>query len=303
MLVVAICLSFYLIDALIFFYIVSQGLSLQILSSASFRDGLIETGIHANDLGVIGALVLTMTMFMLVHNIDRRMRWLLLLTAVVAGGLLFISFSRGAFVAFLVGLCAFLVSQRRIRVILVTVFVLAALVPLIPGELYERLGTGLNTGGQGVLHSKSDPITAGRVAGVWLPLFPEVLKHPLFGNGLNSTAWSDPLRNWQISIESINPHNLYLKAALDVGIVGLGLFTLFFLDLRRRFSSVASDPKSPPLETGLFKGGAAAMLGYAAFGLSGGDYLPTTSNVYLWLLFGLLLGKRADSTPANQVSG
>jgi O-antigen ligase len=99
----------------------------------------------------------------------------------------------------------------------------------------------------------------------------------------------------------LNPHNLYLWAVLDMGFVGLGLLVLFFADLRRRFLSVAMNSSTGPLEAALFQGGAAALLGYAAFGLSGGNYVPTTSNVYLWILLGLLLGKRTGLTPIKRV--
>jgi O-antigen ligase len=301
-LVIAICVSLFLVAGLIFFYIVSQGYGLEILSSAHYRHALTETWINANDVGALGAFVLTLMLFMLAHDTDRHMRWLLLLTAIVAGGLLFVSFSRGAFVAFFVGLCAFLIRQRRFSVIMVIVLILAVLVPLLPGELYERLGTGFDTGGQNIT-SKNDQLTAGRVAGVWLPLLPEVRKNPVLGNGIESMMWSGPFRNGAIIPNTTNPHNSYLKAALDVGFVGLGLFLLFFVDLRRRFLDVARDPKTPPLEAGLFQGGAAAILGYAVFAFTGGDYLPRTSNVYIWMLLGLLLGRKTGLAPVNRLAG
>jgi O-antigen ligase len=294
-LLIAFCLSVHLFADAIFFHIISHGLGLDILSGAQNRDLLADAvGVHANDIGAYGAFVLTLMMFMLPHNIDRRLRWILSLTAVMAGGLLLISFSRGGFLAFFVGLLAFLISQRRLRVIIASLLIFLALTPLLPGVFYERMALAFNTEGQDFMVGTKDPITAGRVASVWLPLLSEVPKHPLFGNGLDSTAWSDPFRSGKMKVITANPHNLYLKAVLDVGVVGLGLFMLFFIDLWRRFLNVANDPETPPLVAGLFQGGAAALLGYAAYGLSGGDYLPVASNICLWKVLGLLLGQRVS---------
>jgi O-antigen ligase len=140
-----------------------------------------------------------------------------------------------------------------------------------------------------VLYSSDDPLTAGRVAGVWLPLLTEVQAHPLLGNGLMSIVWSAPFRNGALGLATINTHNLFLKMLLEVGIVGLVLAMLFFADLWRRFRTAAKDPGTPRHAAWLFDGAAAALLGYAAFGFSGGDYLPEPSNAWLWVVWGLLL--------------
>jgi O-antigen ligase len=171
-------------------------------------------------------------------------------------------------------------------------------------ELYERLSTGVNTGGTMVLHSSEDPLTAGRVAGVWMPLLTEVQSHPVLGNGLLSIAWSLPFRSGALGLATLNPHNLYLKILLEIGFVGLVLVMLFFIDFWRRLRAAAADPVTPRHLAWLFIGSSAALMGYAAFGISGGDYLPDPSNSMLWVTWGLLLavpaGRRLGAVKGNE---
>jgi O-antigen ligase len=141
-------------------------------------------------------------------------------------------------------------------------------------------------------------LTAGRVAGVWLPLLTEVQSHPLIGNGLLSVAWSWPFRSGALGLATLNPHNLYLKMLLEIGVVGLLLMLWFFFDLWRRLRAAAADPGTPQNLAWLFVGSSAALLGYAGYGLSGGDYLPDPSNALLWIVWGVLL-----AVPAGRFGG
>jgi O-antigen ligase len=302
--IVALCLSIWIFAAWVFAYVLLSGYGLAQLASASNREFLGGTGMHANDLGNLAAYTLILMIFAIANtNKTAALRWLYVMTACIAGTLLLISFSRGAFLSFVVGLIAFFIVQRRPGIIVAGLFVLAFVLPLLPVELYERLSTGVSTGGNRVLHSSEDPLTAGRVAGLWMPLLSEVRSHPLFGNGLLSIAWSMPLRSGAMSIATLNPHNMFLKILLEVGAVGFVLVMLFFIDLWRRFRAAASDPATPRQVAWLFEGSAAAMMGYAAFGLSGGDYLPDPSSSLLWIAWGLLLAVAAGRSRTVNSSG
>ena len=48
--------------------------------------------------------------------------------------------------------------------------------------VYPRLTHGFDRG--------ADAVSAGRIEGIWLPLPPETLDSPLWGNGLDSIMWS-----------------------------------------------------------------------------------------------------------------
>lgn len=299
--IVALCLSLWVFAAWVTGYILASGVGLGQLASATNREALSGTGMHANDLGNLAAAMLTLMLFAIAGA--RRaatLRWLYAATAGLAAALLLISFSRGAWLAFAVGLTAFFVMQRRLSVVLVGLLVIACALPLLPTEIYERVTTGIGTGGSLVLHSSDDPLTAGRVAGIWFPLFSEVREHPFFGNGLFAIAWSEPFRTGAMRLATLNPHNLYLKLLLEVGIVGLILVLWFFADLWRRFRAAGEEKSTSREAAWLFSGAAAALLGYAVFGLTGGDYLPETANFWLWIAFGLVLSTRAGGAIQHQ---
>ena len=297
--IAAMCLSIWLFAAWVFAYVLVSGIGLGQLAGATSRESLSGTGMHANELGALSASMLTLMIFAIANPDKSQMpRGLYVITAGIAGALLLISFSRGAFLAFAIGLTVFFVFQRRLKIILVGLIVVAVILPILPGELFERLSTGVNTGGTMVLHSSDDPLTAGRVAGVWLPLLTEVQSHPLIGNGLLSVAWSWPFRSGALGLATLNPHNLYLKMLLEIGVLGLLLMLWFFFDLWRRLRAAAADPATPQNLAWLFVGSSAALLGYAGYGLSGGDYLPDPSNALLWIVWGVLL-----AVPAGRFGG
>jgi O-antigen ligase len=305
--ITAMCLSIWLFAGWVFAYVLLSGIGLGQLASATSRESLSGTGMHANELGALAACMLTLMIFAIANpEKPGAPRGLYIITAVISGALLLISFSRGAFLAFAIGLAVFFIVQRRLRIVIVGLIALAFILPMLPVELYERLSTGVSTGGNMVLHSSDDPLTAGRVAGVWMPLLTEVQSHPLFGNGLLSVAWSWPFRSGALGLATLNPHNLYLKMLLEIGVLGLVLMMLFFCDLWRRLRAAAADPATPRDLAWLFVGSAAALLGYAGYGLSGGDYLPDPSNALLWIVWGLLLsapaGRFGDVMDRGRVS-
>ena len=41
----------------------------------------------------------------------------------------------------------------------------------------------------------ANTVSAGRIDGIWLPLLPELANSPIWGNGLGSITWSDPMRD------------------------------------------------------------------------------------------------------------
>lgn len=296
-LVTALCLSIWIFAAWVFAYVLLNGIGLSQLAGASSRESLSGTGMHANDLGVLAASVLTLMIFAINSSTKTSaQRFLYIVTAIISGALLLVSFSRGAFLAFAIGLTVFFIVQGRLKILVFGLFVILLMLPLLPTELYQRLSTGVDTGGSMVLHSSEDPLTAGRVAGVWMPLLGEVAVHPFFGNGLMAIAWSLPFRSGALGLLTLNPHNLYLKMLLEVGMAGMLLVLLFYVDFWRRCRASARNAAVPQELAWLFGGAAAALLGYAAYGLSGGDYLPDPSNAWLWVVWGLLLA--ASSEPA-----
>ena len=159
--IVAMCLSMWLVSAWIFYYVASSGVGLSQLASAANREFFLGAGMHANDLGALAACMLILMIFAMAdRDITVTARLLYGLTMCAVAMLLALSFSRGAIFGFVVAFGMFFVVQRRLKVIVGVVCALALLLPLLPTELYERLGTGFGSGGSQVLHSADDPLTA-----------------------------------------------------------------------------------------------------------------------------------------------
>jgi len=163
---------------------------------------------------------------------------------------------------------------------------------LAPAAVYERLAAGEGAG--------LDAITAGRLNGLWLPLLPEVLRHPLFGNGIGSILWSDVMRrgagHWVLAVT--HPHNAYLAALLDMGVVGLLLLCGYFVHVWKGLRVVATDPGLAPMLRGFFEGAAAALLSTLIADFTDSSLAPRPEQAFLWLAIGMMYGVYRRRTTA-----
>jgi O-antigen ligase len=290
----AIAFSILAFAAWIFFYIAYFHLGFASLSESDARGILSGTGMHANQIGPMAAFGVLMCIFILAENPAGPLKPLLWISAAAASLLLLVSFSRGGMLAFMVGFAWFLFLQRKLGVLLVALIVVIAMVPFLPDEVYERMSVGLGSSAGNVLYNSNDALTAGRVAGVWLPQLPDFLASPIFGKGIDSTLWSKSLREGSVTILSANPHNLYLKILLNTGIIGLLLFAFFFRDVWHRFTRLAQAEAQPAIVRGLAKGSRAVLLGFLALGTSNGDYMPDSISFLIWISIGFLIGTAAE---------
>src|SRR5258708_25868394 len=96
---------------------------------------------------------------------------------------------------------------------------------------------------------------------LWRPLLPEVLRSPIYGQGLGSILWSEAMRSGAgITIAAVgHAHNAYLQALLDMGIAGLILVCAYFAHVWKEFRTLGVDPAVSPTLRGLYLGGAAGV--------------------------------------------
>lgn len=292
-LISAFLLSLLSFAAWVLFYIVYFNLGLDVLASSGAREVLTGTGMHANQIGPMAAIGLLLCIYMLAEKLGGSLKLLIWITAIAAALLLILSFSRGGMLTFLVGFALFLFQQRKLSVLFVAFLAVAATIPFLPDAVYERMSMGLDNSSGTVLHDTNDALTAGRVAGVWLPQLPDVMQSPLIGKGIDSTLWSEALRDGSISIESANPHNLYLKVLLNTGVLGLILFGVFYRDIWRRFGVLGQPDNPDQAARGLARGARAALLGFLAFGISNGNFMPEPITFFLLVCIGFLIGMPA----------
>ncbi len=292
---IPIVLSIVLPALILLFYIMRSGQGLKVLSSQAARGFLTSLGMHANEFGAMFAIGFAILIFMIPAVSTIRARVLLIASASIVLVALALTFSRGGYIAIIVSGAYFVISQKRVRLALVSFAVALLLIAVTPQTIVDRALVGFGgAGAHDVLSSRvqDDELTAGRFW-LWRQTFPSFYKSPLIGSGIASQAWSDAAKTGVI--HTIQTHNLYLSILYDVGIIGFALVISFFVFLYRNFKSVARKVEVPPAMAGAFNGVAAGMLGMAVMGFTNGLFFPQIFQIYIWLMFGLSIAYMSDA--------
>lgn len=274
-----------IMSAMVIVYVVLSGIDLGRLGSSESREFLSALGMHANDLGRLYASAYALLLFTWAESTQKGIRLALAVLMVLVVTALGLTFSRGALVGFAVINLLFLLWRRRAKTLFC--FGLAAAVALLvmPEAVYHRV---LHGSGEGL-----NAISAGRIDGIWLPLLPETLRSPLYGNGLGSILWSDAMHRADgITILPVtHPHNAYLECLLDMGIIGLIMVGAFFAHVWKGFRALGADASlSAPLR-GFYMGAAAGLAGLLISAVTDGSLMPKSEQAFLWLTIGMMYGQ------------
>ena len=266
-------------------YVVQSGIGLHALAASDEREFLSALGLHANDLGRLYAIAYALLLFTWAEAKEVPLRWVLLAAAGLTAVALVLTFSRGALVELAVVSALYVLWRRSSRTVAFAAVVAVAVLVLAPAALYHRIETGEGAG--------LNAISAGRVDGLWLPLLPEVLRHPLFGNGIRSILWSEAMReNAGHQVLAVtHPHNAYLEALLDMGVVGTALLCAYFAHLWMRLRQLAKDPRLEPALRGFFQGTAAGLIGMLISDFTDSSLSPRPEQAFLWLAIGMMYGE------------
>ena len=251
------------------------------LGQQDARRALSALGLHANELGLLLNMALAPALCALgaTRRLAPRITLMLLSLILMAGVLM--TFSRGAFLGLGVVFLYALFSGRGRNWPIYLLLALALVVALSSQSVVQRATQGI--GGEDV-----DMISSGRVNEIWRPLLPEVLQHPVIGNGHAAILWSDAARSRAI-LPVGHPHSAYLGSLLDVGIAGTLLTALFFGHMWRMFGSAARRAGSAALG-GFFRGAAACLPLLLVQGLTDDSFMPGFTHAYLWLAYGAAVG-------------
>ena len=282
------------IAALVPVYVAHSGIALTALARDDEREFLSTLGLHANDLGRLYAVAYALVLFTWSDAASRRLRLALLIALALTALALILTFSRGAFVALAVVNGLYVVWRFNAKTLLVAASAVVAALLFAPQAIFERLASGQGAG--------LDAVSAGRVNGLWLPLLPEVLRHPMFGNGIGSILWSDAMRSGagHMVLVVTHPHNAYLQAALDMGITGLVLLCAYFAHVWKGLRTLAKDPGIAPALRGFHLGAAAGLAGILVANFTDSSLTPRPEQAFLWLAIGVMYGyqaRRAAATP------
>lgn len=265
-----------------FGFIIASGIRLGQLAMANERGFFSGIGMHAN---ILGRLFVTAYALLLFAWWETRHASAKLALMVVLGILSFatlFTFSRNALLGFFLINGLFLMWKFNAKKLGLALLAAAVSVALAPGYVYERITFGFGSG-------SANTVSAGRIDGIWLPLLPELWKSPLWGNGLGSVAWSHPMKAGLMDLVG-HPHNAYLEAALDMGIIGLVLLLAYYWHVWKGFRALGSNPYLTPLMRGFFQGACAALIAFVVACMTGGSLRPLPENLPLWIAIGMMYG-------------
>ena len=262
-----------------------SSMSMAELSAPGARTFFSGLGMHANDLGRMYAVAYALLLFSWAESKSRPFKLACVATMGLVIASLVFTFSRGAFVGFLVVNALFLLWRFNGRTAAIGILAAVVLLLLLPGAVFDRMSMGFDTG-------DVNEVTAGRIDGIWLPLLPEVLSSPPWGNGLGSTIWSNAMRHGMM-IEAAHPHSAYLEAILDVGVIGLCLSIAYLVHVWKGFRTLGSNAFLTPEMRGFFQGATAGLISFFITGFVGSSFQPRAEYAFLWLAIGMMYGQLA----------
>lgn len=280
---VPLLISIWAFALLMLWFIATSGMSLSQMASSTEREFLAPLGQHANDIGRFFAFAYALLLFAWAAADRPVLKAFLGVTMALSLVALALTFSRGAFLGFIVISYLFMVSRRQLVLgLLGGAFLFALLLAALPPEFYARAEHGLASG-------NLSSVSADRIDRIWKPLIPDLLRSPIWGNGLSSVLWSDAMRSDSMPRVS-HPHNAYLATLLDMGVVGLALLMAYFVHVWKGFRRLAEAPELGVVQRGLFAGARAGLVAFLVTALVDSQLTPVWEQVLLWIMIGTMYG-------------
>lgn len=278
-------ISIWAMGAMVIVFVGRSGVELSLLASSDSRGFLSALGMHANEFGRLYAAAYALLLFTWAESKEPWLRLALLASTGLVVVALVLTFSRGAFLGFIVVNALFLMRRVNARTVVLGGLLAALALFVLPGAVYERITTGFGSG--------LDAISAGRVEGIWLPLLPDIARSPIYGSGLGSILWSEANHSRMLAIWG-HPHNAYLEALLDVGIAGLILLCAYWAHVWKGFRALSVDSSLSPTLRGFYQGAAAGLVSFLVAAVSDSSLAPRPEQAFLWLAIGMMYGQRAQ---------
>jgi O-antigen ligase len=288
--IVPIALSVWVIACLQIGFVLASGVAFGTLAATDAREFFTALGLHANDLGRLYAIAYALLLFIWWETRRPGLKTFLFVTMGLLAFALVLTFSRAAFLGFFLVSGLFLLWKFNLKTLSLAVFAGAFAAALAPGYVYRRITMGFASGDM-------DEVSAGRIEGIWNPLAPEIWKSPLWGDGLGSTMWAYPMQIGSM-LPVTHPHNAYLEALLDMGLIGLVLLLAYYVHVWKGLRSLASNAYLSPELRGLFQGACAGLACFAVTGMAGSSLRPDAEAAYLWMAIGMMYGVLARRAEA-----
>jgi O-antigen ligase len=282
--------SIWIMCALVIVYVVLSGASFAQLSGSGSREFLSPLGLHANELGRLYTVAYALMLFTWANTTDRALKVWLVPSMLIVIMALVLTFSRSAFAGFIVVNALYLMWRLSARTLIFSALLTTIALFALPGVVFERATTGF---GEGL-----NAVTAGRAEFLWLPLLPEILRNPFFGNGLGSIMWSEAMRAGAgvTVLATTHPHSAYLEALLDFGVVGLVLICTYYIHVLKRFRHLGKEPAISDTMRGFYQGAMAGLVSLLVVALVDSSLAPKAEQAFLWLAIGMMYGQTRNQT-------
>jgi O-antigen ligase len=281
--VIPMLISVFVMAGMAIIFIVSSGVSLSALAGEYSRHFLSTLGLHANDLGRLYAVGFALLLFVWDRTSRMTLKTVLLAAMVTVVAALLLTFSRGAFFGFVVVCVLYFALRRSLKTLILAITLLPPAIMFLPGAFWYRFQTGIDSG--------INEITAGRYDEIWMPLLPELLKTPPWGNGLGSIMWARAMR-FEEMFTVAHPHNAYMQVYMDLGIIGALLVLAFWIHSLVGFWRLSEEKRLIPEMQGFFEGAAVGLVSFLVAGIAGSSLMPAPEQGYLWLAVGMMYGVR-----------
>ncbi len=228
-------------------------------------------GLHSNDIAIFYILAFPFVL----ANFSEKKGFLSVSTLFLSLAAVAILYSRTAYALVAFSTVVFLLWENQKRWIVLLGVLMAVYLSFAGSSVKERIMFGLDRGDVSV-------ISAGRMNEIWPSVFAELKReHSVFfvGKGRYSIIYSN-------RIEKGHPHNMYLEAILDAGIIGLLGFLACYAYVIRKLVRTLNRTSDRQI-TSVLKASLISILVYLISGVSGRHFFPDITNIYLWLIMGL----------------
>lgn len=241
---------------------------------------------NPNDLALMVNLLLPLTVGLFLSSKETWQRMVLLTAVGIEAATVVLTYSRGGAVTLAVIVLAYLWKLRRRRErTFIYVGLLAAVLalPLLPSSYFDRMSTITNVQADRTGSAQeriSDMIIAGKT----------ILANPIIGAGMgmNMLVMREARGGW------LGVHNVYLEHAIDLGLIGLGIFLVLLWSCLRVVADIQRTASSPDLVF-FAQGLQVSLMAYATAAM----FHPVSYQYYFYYIAGLAIGARTIAGAAR----
>jgi O-antigen ligase len=237
---------------------------------------------NPNDMALMVNLLLPLTVGLLLASRELWQRAMLSAAVGIEAMTVVLTHSRAGSLTLGVIVLAYLwkLRGRRERSFIYAGLLAAVLaLPLLPSSYFERISTIANVEADRTRSAQermSDMIIAGKT----------ILANPVVGSGMgmNMLVMREARGGW------LGVHNVYLELALDLGVIGLGIFLVLLWSCIRGVSAIQQESTSPDLVF-FAQGLQISLIAYATEAM----FHPMSYQYYFYYIAGLAIAARTIS--------